>query len=180
MKRRAKNEHTEISGLHHRGGAGEPDQGGGGAGLYPVRGQPQHQRSGGGAGLCPSEAEPGGNQTDRGRGTDDLPGAGPAGQCGAAEADGLVHSGSGKRYCADRGLYLRRCPLAACGAEGVPAGLSQGGLQAFKRRLPRCGAVAPGRKHRHRLCERALRPGLRVYPADGGQAAGHFAPGQPL
>ncbi|MEI3102620.1 MAG: LysR family transcriptional regulator [Oscillospiraceae bacterium] len=40
------------------------------------------------------------------------------------------------------------------------AGLPPGGYKAAQRRLPRCGTVAAGGQHRHRLCERALRRGL--------------------
>ena len=93
---------------------------------------------------------------------------------------GRLDPGSGQRHRAHRGLHLRRRALAARRAQGVSGRLPARGVQAPQRGLPRRGKLALRRQHRHRLCERPLRGGLRVHPADGGSAAGDPAGGQPL
>ena len=170
----------QVSDPHDRGGHREPHPRRRAAGLHPIGGEPLSGRAGEGAGLCGAETKPRGGQAhERGR-APAARGAGLTRRGGAAQANGVLDPGARIRHSAHRGLHLGGRALAAADFKGVSARLSEGGLSASKRRLSRCGAVAHGRERGCGLCDDALPGGLRVHPADGGQAACDFAKTQPL
>ena len=170
----------KAPGADERGGKRQFQGCGGKSRLYAVGREPHDLLAGGGAGLSSAAARPLRRASVRRGRAAARRGALAAFGRGAAAPDGRLDPRARSGHGAHRRLHLGRRALAAAGPEGVPARLSQRGIQAAQRRLSRRERVALRRQRGHRLRRAALRAQMRDDRADGGQAAGHPAEGQPL